>query len=173
MATVPETVGHFGAGFGGRGSPFNLIMSTCLSHGVRAPFSHFTRTAVSSAPIAVICRARNLIAERAIWRRRRRRAGDSRSAATVRAPTRARRPSAHPPGLSAAVDPIRAMPEGSLAVGASVSDCRDFILAEVYHRLVDHSVLGEDLASEALADAGAFVGEGLDLSGDEPYSRAC
>ena len=32
------------------------------------------------------------------------------------------------------------------------------------------SAPGEDLASAVLAGVGSFVGEGLDLSGDEPYS---
>ena len=86
---------------------------------------------------------------------------------------RERRPSAHPLGLSAAVYPLRAMPEGSLAVGASVSDSRNRILVEVCHGLLDLAALGEDLSAAVLAGVGSFVGEGLDLSGDEPYSRAC
>ena len=83
---------------------------------------------------------------------------------------RERRPSAHPPGLSASVDSLRVMPEGPPAVGASVSDNRDFIHVEVCHRLLGGSVSGEDLAAAALAGVGSFVGESLDLSGDEPYS---
>ena len=72
---------------------------------------------------------------------------------------RERRPPAHPLGLSAAVDSLRAMPEGSPAVGASVSDNRNRILVEVYHGLLDRAVLGEDLAAAVLAGVGSFVGE--------------
>ena len=77
---------------------------------------------------------------------------------------------AHSPGLPAPVYSRRAMPERPTAVGASVSDGCDLILAEVYDGLVGGSALGEDWALEARAGVGAFVGEGLDLSGDEPYS---
>ena len=39
------------------------------------------------------------------------------------------------------------------------------IRIKVYHGFVDHSALGEDLASAVLAGVGSFVGEGLDLRG--------
>ena len=58
------------------------------------------------------------------------------------------------------MDSRRVMPESSPAVGASVSDGCD---------LVRRSVFGEYLAAAILAGVGSFVGEGLDLSGDEPY----
>ena len=83
---------------------------------------------------------------------------------------RERRPSAHPLGLSAAVGSLRAMPEGARAVGASAADNRDFLLVEVYDGLLEGSAPGEDLAAATLAGVGFSVGEGLDLSGDEPYS---
>ena len=82
---------------------------------------------------------------------------------------RERSPSAHPLRLAAPVDSRRVMPERPTAVGASVSDVCDLILAEVYDGLVGSSALGEDLAAAALAGVGSFVGKGLDLSGDEPY----
>ena len=59
------------------------------------------------------------------------------------------------------------MPEGALAVGASVSDGCDLIYIEVYCGFADRSALGEDLDSAALAAVGALVRERLDLSGDE------
>ena len=76
---------------------------------------------------------------------------------------------AHQPGLSAAVDSLRILPEGAPAVGASASDGRDFLLVEVCHCLVGGSSLGEDLAAAVFAGVGSFVRECLDLSGDEPY----
>ena len=83
---------------------------------------------------------------------------------------RERSPSAHPLRLAAPVDSRRVMPERPTAVGASVSDGCDLILAEVYDCLVRSSALGEDLAAATRAGVGSFVGKGLDLSGDEPYS---
>ena len=53
---------------------------------------------------------------------------------------------------------------------ASATDNRDRILVEVCHGLLGGSELREDLASAVLAGVGSFVGEGLDLSEDEPYS---
>ena len=43
-------------------------------------------------------------------------------------------------------------------------------LIEVWHGLVGSSELGEYWAAAALAGAGSFVGECLDLSEGEPYS---
>ena len=83
---------------------------------------------------------------------------------------RERGPFAHPQGLSAAVASLRAMPESSLAVGATAADNRDFLLVEVCHGIVLRSALREDLASATLAGVGSFVRESLDLSGDESYS---
>ena len=74
----------------------------------------------------------------------------------------ARSPSAHPPGLSAAVAFLRVPPEGALAVGATASDNRDFFLVEVCHGFVDRFAPGEDLAAAALAGVGSLVGECLD-----------
>ena len=107
-------------------------------------------------------------AARARRRRRRRRAGGSRRQSER---PRERNPSAHPPGLSAAGDSLPVLPEGSPIVGASATDGRDFIQLEVCHGLVGRSALSEDLAASIPAGGGSFVGEGLDLSGDEPYSR--
>ena len=106
----------------------------------------------------------------AIWRRRRRRGDGARSAATGRAPARAQPIRASAGGCPPAVDSLRAISEGAPAVGASVSDNRDVLIVEVCHSFVDRSSLGEDLASAMFAGVGSFVGEGLDLSGDEPYS---
>ena len=81
--------------------------------------------------------------------RRRRREKMARGARRQSERPRERNPSAHPQGLSASVGSIRAMPEGALAVGASVSDNRDLILIEVCYGLVRRSALREDLASAA------------------------
>ena len=71
---------------------------------------------------------------------------------------------------SAAVYSLRALPEGSLTVGALIPDNCDFIHAEIRQGLVGSSALRENWASAALAGVGSFVRECLDLSGDEPYS---
>ena len=97
-------------------------------------------------------------------------ADGSRSAATQAERPRERIPSAHPMGLSAAVYSLRALPAGAPAVGASAANGRDILHAEGCHCLVCSSSPGEDWAAAALAGAGSFIREGLDLSGDEPYS---
>ena len=73
-------------------------------------------------------------------------------------------------GMSASVYSLRAISEGAPAVGASAADDRDFVHLDVCHGLLDRAAPGEDLAAAALAGVGSFVGECLDLSGDEPYS---
>ena len=113
-------------------------------------FTPFTRTAVSSAPMTFTCppAPSGLFAARvssrfldvsphAHARYRDAEGGEqaARGAQRQAERPRERSPSAHPLGLSAAVYSLRAMPEGSPAVGASVSDSRDFVLVEVYHGL--------------------------------------
>ena len=99
----------------------------------------------------------------------------ARSAALfVRVTSSRRRHNGAPPFL-AWVRPPLPIPSGhclKALPGAErpVSDDRDFIRAAIWRRLVGGSALGEHWDAAALAGVGSFVGEGLDLSGDEPYS---
>ena len=103
-------------------------------------FSPFARTAVESAPIAATCsRPPSLFVARVSPRFldvspcAHARYGDVKGGSRRQSE---RNPSAHPPGLSAAVYSLRVLPEGAPAVGASAADGWDFIHVDVCHRIL-------------------------------------
>ena len=81
-----------------------------------------------------------------------------------------RRPSAHPLGLSASVDSLRIMPECTFATLAEASVDGGALCEDVFAGLPARPALVEDSAAAMRAGVGPVVRDGLDLSGDEPYS---
>ena len=157
----------------------NLRIALCQN--VPAPG---TSPVAASAPMAVArprapaCLRRAFLPASWTPRRALMRDMDTPKAARRRLAERGDSPSAH---ASAAhprilwVCPPRSIPSGRClkALPQSERRCRTVVTfsnLEVYHGFVRRSVLGEDLAAAALAGVGPFVGESLDLSGDESYS---